>query len=168
VADFFGSRRARLSLIDPFDPSARRRLGEAIGSGSHRRARQSGQARWGKWSRSSCAGCSGGPTRPRLLAFRRPPTSLPVVVALPLRRRQLRALPRSLASATCASYCAKCHSVLLSATPSTPSPQSGFTDNEVWRGPCARRLSPWTGWTVLDAPTTAGMQTLMWTPITQS
>jgi hypothetical protein len=37
----------------------------------------------GAWSRSSCAGCLGGPTPPRSLAFRRPPTSLPVVVALP-------------------------------------------------------------------------------------
>jgi hypothetical protein len=65
--------------------------------------------------------------------------------------RQRRGLPRFSASA---SYCAECHSLLLSATPSAPSPQSGFTDNEVWRGPFARRLSPWTGRTVLDAPTT--------------
>jgi hypothetical protein len=60
----------------------------------------------------------------------------------------------ALSSSASASYCAECHSLLLSATPSAPSPQSGFTDNEVWRGPFARRLSPWTGRTVLDAPTT--------------
>jgi len=48
----------------------------------------------------------------------------------------------ALSSSASASYCAECHSLLLSATPSAPSPQSGFTDNEVWRGPFARRLSP--------------------------
>jgi hypothetical protein len=53
-----------------------------------------------------------------------------------------------------ASYCAECHSVPLPATPSAPSPQSGFTDNEFWCGPYARRLLPWTGRTVLDVPTT--------------
>jgi hypothetical protein len=53
-----------------------------------------------------------------------------------------------------ASHCSDGHSVLLSATPSAPSPQSGYTGNEVWRGLRARRLSPWTGRTVLDAPAT--------------
>jgi len=63
-----------------------------------------GKAIWagalGKWSRSSCAGCSGGPTRPRSLAFRRPPTSLPVVVALPLSSSSASCTSPLLASAT--------------------------------------------------------------------
>jgi hypothetical protein len=69
----------------------------------------------------------------------------------PAPRRQPLALPRSLASG---SYCDDHQSVLISATRSAPSPQSGFTGNEVWRGLRIRRLSPWTGRTVLDAPTT--------------
>ena len=100
---------------------------------------------------------------PLLLALLRPPTCSPVVVELPrslssasgtspflgvsllhfptprcqpactspLLGVSLLALPRFL---TWASYCAKCHSVLLTATLSAPSPQSGLTDNEVWRG----------------------------------
>jgi len=60
-------------------------------------------------------------------------------------------LPRSLASS---SHCSDGHSVLLSATPSAPSPQSDVTGNEVWRGLRARRLSPWTVRAVLDAPAT--------------
>jgi len=100
---------------------------------------------------------------PLLLALLRPPTCSPVVVELPRSllsasctslflgisllhfptpRRQpsctspllgviLLALPCFL---TWALYCAKCHSVLLSVTLSAPYPQSGVTDNDVWRG----------------------------------
>jgi hypothetical protein len=124
VADSLGSRcaptRPYRSVRSLYAPIARRddrvRLpppGEVIRASA-----------LGAWGRCSCAGCSGGPTPPCLLAFRRPPSSSPVVFALPrssssaprtspLRGvsllhfsapwRQPLALLRSVASASCTS-----------------------------------------------------------------
>ena len=67
-------------------------------------------------------------------------TSPLVIISLlyfPTPRCQPFALLRSSAPP---SYCAECHSVLLLATLSAPSPQSGFTSNEVWRASGKKNL----------------------------
>jgi hypothetical protein len=58
----------------------------------------------GVWNRCSCAGCSSGPTsRAQWRSGTRPFRTSPVAFALPAPRRQLPALPRSSASASCTS-----------------------------------------------------------------